>query len=244
MFSKLFVFCSLVFLFGCSSNSTTTYEVAIDPTWNPINFKDRQSNVLGFTTELLTQVSQEEKIQISILSTNWDSILDGLNSRKYAAILSPLHPYKYNEEIYSFSEPFLEIGPVIVAPIDSKDLSINDLSGEAVGAIENSSEILLLEKDPTILIRTYDSVPDALNALVSEHIQAAILPVLEVTAYVDHLYFRKLKIVSKPLNEDGLRMITLKDQSPELREKFNKVLKQMKSDGSYQKLLSKWNLES
>jgi len=244
MFAKLFVFCSLFFLWGCGSNPSTTYEIAIDPTWYPLNFKERQSNLFGFTTDLLTYISQEEDIQISVLNTNWDSLLDGLNNKKYPAILSSLYPYNFNQDLYSFTEPFLEIGPVIVAPIDDSDLSLKKLSGKSVGALDSSPEGLILEKDPTILIRTYDTIPDALNDLVSEHIQAALLPVLEVTAYVDHLYFRKLKIASKPLNEKGLRLVTLKDQEPELREKFDKVLKKMKSDGSYEKLLSKWNLDS
>ena len=241
MFAKLFVFCALFFLYGCNS-PTVTYEIGIDPSWYPLNFQERQKNILGFSTELLTQIALEEKISISVLNTNWDTLLEGLKEKKYQAILTSLYPYNFNEQFYSFSNVFLDIGPVLVAPIASEDLSLKSLSGKAVGALEQSPEILLLEKDPTIFIRTYPSVPDALNDLVSENIQAALLPVLTTSAYIDHLYFRKLKIASKPLNEDGLRLVTLKDASPELIKKFNKELEKMKENGEYEKLLSKWAL--
>ncbi len=243
MFAKLFVFCSLFFLWGCgSSSSSSNYEIAIDPSWAPLNFQERQNNVLGFTTELLTQVSRQEKISVSLLNTNWDSLFEGLNDQKYQAVLSSLYPYNFNLDLYSFSEPFLELGPVLIVPMEASDRSLEALSGKAIGAIAGSPEILLLEKDPTLLIRTYATVPEALNDLVSGSIQGAILPALTASAYVNHLYFRKLMIVSGPLNEEALRLITLKGTSPELIEKFNKALDHMKKNGDYEKLLSKWNL--
>ena len=176
MFAKLFIFCSLFFLTGCGSSpsSSQNYEIAIDPTWAPLNFQDRQNNVLGFATELLTEVSKQESISI--------------------------------------------------------------------GTVLGSPEVLLLEKDPTILIHTYDNIPDTLNDLAAGNIQAALIPSLTARAYVNHLYFRKLKIVSKPLTEEALRLITLKGKSPQLTRKFNKALLDMKKNGDYDKLLSKWDL--
>ncbi len=242
MFTKLFLFCSIFFLWGCNS-PTPKYEIGIDPSWYPLDFQERQTNVFGFSTELLTQISLEENIEFSILNTNWDSLLDGLTTQKYQAILSSLYPYNFNQNIYSFSEPFLNTGPVLVASIQTPELSLKDLSGKTIGVLEGSPEILMLEKDSTISIRSYASVPDTLNDLVAENIHAALLPALNATAYVDHLYFRKLKVASKPLNDQGLRLITLKEKEPKLLEKFNKALEHMKKNKSYTELISKWNLE-
>jgi polar amino acid transport system substrate-binding protein len=246
MFAKLFIFCSLFFLAGCGSSpsSSQNYEIAIDPSWAPLNFQDRQNNVLGFATELLTEVSNQGKISISLLNTNWDSLLEGLKAQKYQGVLTSLYPYNFNQDLYSFSEPFLLLGPVLIVPMQSSDSSLENMSEKAVGAVLGSSEVLVLEKDPTILIHTYDTIPDVLNDLVAGNIQAALLPSLTASAYVNHLYFRKLKIASKPLTEEALRLITLKGKSPQLIEKFNKAIDHMKKNGDYEKLLSKWDLSS
>jgi polar amino acid transport system substrate-binding protein len=245
MFAKLFIFCSLFFLAGCGApSSSQNYEIAIDPSWAPLNFQDRQNNVLGFATELLTEVSKQEKISISLLNTNWDSLLEGLKAQKYQGVLTSLYPYNFNQDLYSFSEAFLELGPVLIVAAQSSDLSLEKMSEKAVGAVVGSPEILILEKDPTILIHTYDTIPDALNDLVAGNIQAALLPSLTASAYVNHLYFRKLKIASKPLTEEALRLITLKGKSPQLIEKFNNALDLMKKNGDYEKLLAKWDLSS
>src|SRR3989339_977953 len=204
MFAKLFVFFSVLFLGACSSSSHLNYEIGVDPSWRPLDFQEKQKNILGFSTELLTKISAKEHLSISLLNTNWDSLFDGLKSKKYQAVLSSLYPYNFNKELYNFSDPFLEIGPVLVLPLQSPKLSLKDLSGKAVGILEGSPDVLLLEKDPSILIRNYVSAPVALNALVSGEIEAALIPILTASSYVDHIYFKKLKIGSPPLTDEGL----------------------------------------
>ena len=178
------------------------------------------------------------------MNTNWDSLFDGLKSKQYQAVLSSLYPYNFNQELYNFSDPFLEIGPVLVLPLQAPKLSLKDLSGKAVGILEGSPDVLLLEKDPSILIRNYISAPVALNALVSGEIEAALIPILTASSYVDHIYFKKLKIGSPPLTDEGLRLITLKGDNVQLIEKFNQALHSLKKNGELEKLLLKWNISN
>ncbi len=243
MLAKLFIPCMLVFLAGCSSTSPN-YEVAIDPTWYPLSFHKEQTSILGFSTDILMQISIQEDISFSQLNTNWDSLLEGLNSQKYKAVLSSLSPYNFNQAVYSFSDPYLPLGPVLIVPLDSSKNSIEEFSGKCIGILQGSRDSLILEKDPTIFIRSYENASSLLTDLVAENVQAALLPVLTASAYVDHLYYKKLKIATLPLNNQGLRLITLKDKAPQLIEKFNRGLEELKKSGEYDKLLAKWNLAS
>lgn len=243
MLAKLFIPCILFFLWGCGS-TPKTYEVGVDPSWYPLSFQKQQNSILGFSTDILTQVSIKEDISFSLLSTNWDTLLEGLNASKYKAILSSLTPYNFNQSVYSFSEPYLPLGPVLIVPLSASETSLEGFTGKSVGILQGSPDSLILEKDPSILIRTYENASSLLTDLVAENVQAALLPVLTASAYVDHLYYKKLKIVSSPLNNQGLRLITLKDKEPDLIEKFNKGIEKLKKSGEYDKLLAKWNLAS
>jgi polar amino acid transport system substrate-binding protein len=100
-----------------------------------------------------------------------------------------------------------------------------------------------LEKYPGILIRTYDSIPKALNAILNGTIDGAIVDILSAVAYCQDLYQGKLKIVTDPLNNEGLRMLSLHDQSQDLILHFNRGIEKLKSSGAYDKLLVKWNLK-
>ena len=241
MLLKFFISCSLIFLAGCGSKAPK-YEIGVDPSWAPLDFQTRQSNIMGFSTELLQAVSLDEKISISLLQVNWDVLFEGLNKGKYQAILSSLQPFNFNSDLYSFSEVFLATGPVLVMPIGSTQKSLKELQGKAIAALQGTPEVLLLEKYPGISISTYDDIPVALNDLVAGKVQGALLPVLPTSAYVRDLYQRRLKIVTAPLTDEGLRLITFKDKAPKLIKAFDKTLNHMKKNGDYEKQLVKWQL--
>jgi polar amino acid transport system substrate-binding protein len=241
MFAKLFLSCLLILLAGCGSNQKP-YEIGIDPSWVPLNFEERQNAILGFSHELFLSIATEKNLPLSLLTVNWDSLFEGLKKDRYQGILSSLYPYNFNKDLYSFSEPFLQIGPVIVTQKGSELHSLKDFDSKTVAVIINSPEVLLLEKYPSILIRPYESIPLALNALASGAVEAALLPILQTSSYVQNLYYRSLQIASAPLTDEGLFLLTLKDKHPKLIKEFNQALSRMKKNGEYQKLLDKWNL--
>ena len=86
----------ILFLSSCGESKNDVYEIALDPLWGFSDFKEKDNNVLGFSTELLRIVSRDEKMSFSILYTNWNSLFSGLNSNTYPAVLSSLHPYNFN----------------------------------------------------------------------------------------------------------------------------------------------------
>ncbi len=228
---------------GCGGSKLDVYEIGLDPLWYPLDFKNKDNNVLGFSTELLRLISKEEKITFSLLYTNWDSLLSGLNAGNYKAILSSLHPYNFNLQNYDFSELYLPIGPVLVLPVSSPYQSLADIKGKQVAALTGSSSILLLESYPNIMISFCNSISDIINQLESGQAVAALLPVLTARAYTTGSFYNRFKIASTPLNDEGLRLITKKGSSPKLLKQFNTGLEKLKKDGRYDTLLTEWRLQ-
>jgi polar amino acid transport system substrate-binding protein len=169
--------------------------------------------------------------------------MEGLQKDKYEAILSSMPPYVFNTQQFDFSEIYLPLGPVLVVPIQSPIRSLDRLDGKEIGVISGSTGPLILEKSPGVLIRFYDSIPKALNDLIAGTIDGAIIDILSAVAYCRDLYQEELKIVTPPLDEEGLRLITKHGSTPTLIKGFNNGLAKMKSNGSYAKLLDKWELQ-
>ncbi len=228
---------------GCSGGkSKNGYSIGVDPTWYPLEVAGREKNVLGFSVELLQEISKRQKLNLTIVQMNWDNLLEGLKGKKYQAILSALPPYAFYGQEYTFSETYLMTGPVIVTPLDSKIDSLESLKDKEVGVMRRSAALELVQKVPGVVVREFDSVPEALNALENGHIQCALIDSLVAKSYVRDLFATKLKVTSTPLIDEGLRLITLFDMSPKLIEKFNKGLEEMKTSGAYTTLLQKWSL--
>lgn len=233
-----------LFLSACSSSgSKTERRIGVDPSWFPLFLAGRENSVTGFSTELLKEIGKIEKISITKVSVNSDNLVEGLQMGKYDAILSSIPPYVFNQQIYDFSELYLPTGPVLVMPINSEFDSFGKLSGKEIGIVPGTKGALLLEKYPAILIRAYDSIPKALNALVHGTIDGALIDVLSAVAYCQDLYQKELKIVTPPLTTEGLRLLTLHGKASDLLLHFNRGLNKLKTTHTYDKLLMKWNLK-
>jgi polar amino acid transport system substrate-binding protein len=238
----LFLLCALLLVVGCDKKKSYDYTVAVDPAWLPVNLPGMEKNLLAFATELLQEIGQTKKKQIGIIPMSWDNILEGLQKKQYDGILSSLYPYLFYEKEYTFSDVYLMTGPVLIVPIKSRIDSLPMLKGKEVGVLHGSKDIPLLEKKDGMLIRYYDSVPELLNDLLRMSIDAAVVDTLMAHAYIRDLYHGQLKIATAPLSTQGLRLVTLYNQSPALIKLFNQGLKTLKATGRYDELLEKWGL--
>ena len=70
----LFVAC-LFMMVSCSSEKEekTTYGVALDPTWFPLNVAGKRANLVAFSQELVKGVAKEEKIQVVLINDHWNT---------------------------------------------------------------------------------------------------------------------------------------------------------------------------
>lgn len=235
----------LIFLFGCGGKSKShTYTIGIDPSWYPLQIAGQDRNILAFSIELLTRIAKEENLQLAVQEMSWDNLFWGLQENKYGSVLSALRPYIFYQKKFSFSQPYLQTGPVIIAAENSLIKNANDLKGKEIAVVRGSSAALLLQTTPEILLQGYDSAALALEALENQDVNAAVLDVLIAQNYVKNLYRGIFKIVGKPLNNEGLRLISLYQQVPTLIKRFDHGLETLKKSGEYRNLLRKWGLSA
>jgi len=225
-----------------STSSIKTYEIALDPSWYALGNTQESGNILGFSTELLQIIGEDQHIAFSLLYTSWDSLLPGLNSMKYQGALTSLLPYSFYQPQYEFSELYLATGPVLVLPSSSPYHSLQDIVNKPVAVLSGSSAILLLEAYPNILISSCQSIAELINQMRSQQVVGALLPLLIARSYTEGSMKADFTIASPPLNTEGLRLIIKRGTNPSLIKNFNTGLKQIQSDGRHQALLSEWKL--
>ncbi|MBS0626077.1 MAG: transporter substrate-binding domain-containing protein [Verrucomicrobia bacterium] len=241
------IFFLALFLSCCSCGNSSRHgdtRIGIDPDWYPIDFQALQSYVNGYTEDLLLEVSKYSGMQIEKITAGWDSLMDGLNEKKYDAILTSMPPYNFNQAKYDFSENFLDLGPVLIVPVGASHTDLSKMSNEVVGVVTGDPAILILQKYPDIVLRKYGTVPELLDAAVDGSIEGALLNRLTASSYVRDIYSGKLKIASAPLTDAGLHLLTLKGKHDHLVHVFNKSIKQLKKKKKIEALQKKWQLDS
>lgn len=238
-------FVAIAFLRSCISSAPPSeryYRILRHTGWYPTNLPGKQARFFAFTGELMRTILLPKGLQIEILDIESDRLFETLDANLADAVMMPVIPTSSLEQKYYFSAPFYKTGPTLIVPVHSEIDSISDLAGKIV-AVRRGSAIVLDLGRYGINFSPYDRMAVAFNDLAAGRIDAIIMPIVEAYAFIEAFFPGKFKVVTSPLNEEGVRLITAKTAKGKfLIDTFDKGFSEMKEHGSYKALLEKWTL--
>lgn len=231
-----------VILFSGCTGFRKKYVVGIDPSFYPANMGGQANNVYGFMVDLLEEIAKTEGVEITYKQVGSESFLNGLQRKAYDGLITPKENIEIQSDIYSTSKPIFLTGPVLVTPNPSGIHSLSQMNDKIVGVVDNSDSLLVVERYSKVFINTYTSPILVMEAMKFKLVDAALLDTLVAYAYVTNVFAGKFQVVTTPLNDEGIYLVTMKDRNPLLIDVINQGVKRMKARGVYKKLLKKWNL--
>lgn len=232
-----------IYLSGCSCNGSKAgkkYYIGIDPSFYPLELELNKKNVYGYSQEILLEMAEELNIRFFVVKANYNSLFNGLEMNTYEAVMSSKYPHSFSTDKYNFSDVFLETGYCLIVKEGMKYSSLSDMNNKLVGYIRGDKSVLLLEKNPSIIVKIYDSTAALLEDVNSGFLDGAILDKIKGTSFVNNLFNGRLKVLP-PLTDDGIRVISLKNDK-EIVDVFNKGLANLKKKGRVAILQKKWGL--
>lgn len=240
------------FLFGLIYSNFTNenlpssvYRISYDAAWSPLELYDKERDLSAFSEEIVRAIAVEEHLPLEVIPLQSENLLEFLDRGNYKGILSSISLQPEEEDKYLSSNPYYLLGPVLVVPKSSNVKLLNELKNQDVGIINDSDELFLRNyKDIHFVFYDYDDLDKMADDVSNHVIQGMILNLIPAYEYTENgLYQNQLKVVTAPLNQDGLRLITKNNpDSKELIKHFNAGLKAIKKNGTYKKKLSKWDL--
>jgi ABC-type amino acid transport substrate-binding protein len=245
-----FVFIGGLVLRGCSHAEhphRSVYYIGRETPWQ-IELLGRERSLTAFTNDLLATIGAEHHIRFQWIETNPSDLLDGLDNESYDFILTAMLPNVINQKHYDFSALLFDLGPVLIVREDSPITSLKEMKGLPIGVpfgFATSFNPARVEGIglSDLSLAYYNDMEKALEALINDQIDGVIMNVIPAYALAQGLYRGKLKIVTAPFNEEGLRLASLRNTGLEdIIKLVNESLKTMRSNGTYQSLIVKWNL--
>lgn len=247
-------FASVVLLAACGSKSssatTTGYKselinskqltIGLEGTYAPYSYR-KDGKLVGFEVELGKAIAKKLDLKANFVPTKWDSLIAGLGSGKFDAVLNDITPTPERKKAYLFSTPYIYSRYAIVSKAGSKLTSLSAIKGKKFIEGTGTDNAVVAKKAGAKIIpngdvaTTYQMVKDgradgAVNATPSWY------------AY------------KKSNSTAGLQMTVLKDseQAPakisaligkkntKLQKKINSAIKALKADGTLKKLSKKY----
>ncbi|MFW6149819.1 MAG: transporter substrate-binding domain-containing protein [Atribacterota bacterium] len=203
-------------------------------------FYDYQGEPSGLDYDILSLFAQKLDMELEVREVGkWDELIAQLVSERGDIIGAGMTRLEEREKQISFSDGYFPTRVVIVTNTDNTELnSISDLKDKTVFSVPNTSCYHALKLVDGIKIDTSFSNPDKLLKAVSEgEVYAVAVDMIE--AMVGQIGYHNLKVVGTISNIQEYGYGIAKDRE-ELLIQLNEFLKEIKNNGTYNKLYKKY----
>ncbi|MEY4980410.1 MAG: hypothetical protein RLZZ352_2680 [Pseudomonadota bacterium] len=115
-------------------------KVAIDPTYEPFTFKTPDGKPTGFDVDIAEALCKEIKRQCVYVEQVWDSMIPGLQAKKYDVIISSMSITEERKKAVDFTDKYYNTPSRIVVKADTPYTDPASLKGKKIGVLKGSTQ--------------------------------------------------------------------------------------------------------
>ncbi|CAI8729828.1 MULTISPECIES: amino acid ABC transporter substrate-binding protein [Bacillus] len=215
------------------------FVVGTEGTYPPFTFHDGGGKLTGFDVELTEEVAKRLGVKPVFKETQWDSLLAGLDAKRFDMVANEVGIREDRQKKYDFSKPYISSSAALVVAKDKdKPASFTDVKG-LTAAQSLTSNYADLAKKNGAKIQGVEGFSQAVELLNTGRVDFTINDKLSVLNYLQTKKDANIKIAAteKEASQSGF---LFRKGSDKLVQEVDKALEDMKKDGTYDKITKKW----
>lgn len=237
---------AMVLLAGCGSEkSKMTHDegvlrVGSETTFPPFEFTEGDKYV-GFDVDLSEAIAKKLGMKMEFKSMGFDALIPAVQSGDIDMIAAGINATPEREKALDFSDVYFDKGGFItVVRKDNTTIhNMDELAGKTVGVQIGTVPADMAKAIPNTTVKEMDSNSNIFMELKAGTIDGAIIDNAVAMYYLKQGADKDLKLVGEPTQSPGT-VLGVKKGNTELQQAINKALKELKEDGTYQKIYDKW----
>ncbi|EHD3049916.1 basic amino acid ABC transporter substrate-binding protein [Campylobacter upsaliensis] len=248
IFAFLVAFLSL-FVVACSDTSTTNNDsnaslslrVGTAPNYKPFDYKE-DAKLTGLDIDLVNEIAKREGIELTWVEMSFDGLIPALKIGKIDMIASAMSATEDRRKSVDFSDVYYTTKNLYIKKKDNETLnSKEDLEGKIIGVQLGTLQEPAAKAIKDTKVQSNESLSVVIMELKEGKIDAVVADKDVSTGYLKE----NADLIGFFEEEDGSEGFSFafdKDKQKEAIEKFNKGLKDLKADGTYDQILTKYEL--
>ncbi|EAH5546678.1 basic amino acid ABC transporter substrate-binding protein [Campylobacter upsaliensis] len=248
IFAFLVAFLSL-FVVACSDTSTTNNDsnaslslrVGTAPNYKPFDYKE-DAKLTGLDIDLVNEIAKREGIELTWVEMSFDGLIPALKTGKIDMIASAMSATEDRRKSVDFSDVYYTTKNLYIKKKDNEALnSKEDLEGKIIGVQLGTLQEPAAKAIKDTKVQSNESLSVVIMELKEGKIDAVVADKDVSTGYLKE----NTDLIGFFEEEDGSEGFSFafdKDKQKEAIEKFNKGLKDLKADGTYDQILTKYEL--
>ena len=245
---KIFVVALILitaFFTGCMGNSEKI-TIGIDDEFAPLGFHDSQGELVGFDIDLAKEAGKRMGVDIVFKTIDWNNKRNEILSGNIDMIWNGLDITEERKEYMIFSEPYMDDRQILLVKKgnDQNIRSEGDLEGKRVGTQAGSTSDCYLNREDNLKkslkdYHTYNKFGEVLDALKNGEIDVLICDEL-IARYEMNNYHDQFELVDVSIGSITEMAIGFRKDNDKLRDRVQKVFKDMIADGTASEISEKW----
>ncbi|OFS09092.1 arginine ABC transporter substrate-binding protein [Hafnia sp. HMSC23F03] len=225
-----------------SASAAEIIRFAAEASYPPFEFMDANNQMQGFDIDLANAICKQMKATCTFTNQSFDSLIPSLKFKRIDAVISGMDITPERQKQVAFTAPYYDNSALFIAE-KGKVADIAALKGKRVGMQNGSThQKYLQEKHPEITPVPYDSYQNAILDLKNGRLDAVFGDTAVVNEWLKQnaaLAAVGDKVTDPNYFGTGLG-IAVRQNNAELLNQFNAALNQLKQDGTYKTIYSKW----
>lgn len=226
------------FLAAATAAQADTIRIGIEGAYPPFNAVDAQGKLHGFDVDIANALCEKMQAKCELVAQDWDGIIPALMARKFDAIVSSMVVTEERSKQVDFTDPYYRTLLAVAVAKDSKipDVSVDSLKDKTVGAQSASTQGMYAEDvygKAGADVRLYPTPDEAGSDLINGRLDAIVHDKFPLLEWLDKNSEDCCKLLGIIPGTEGLTSIAVRKGETELRDRFNKAIKEIREDGSY-----------
>jgi polar amino acid transport system substrate-binding protein len=242
----LYILTLLITTFVTTSVFAVTKSLVIgtNAAYAPFEFINTKGKIDGFDIDLIKAVVEQAGFKESVLIKDMEftGLIPSLVSKKIDVIAAGMVITAERQKAVSFTSPYADEGLVIVTTNDANFTTLEDLAGKKVGAEMGTTSADLAKTIKGAEVIEYDASDIFVN-LSSKKVDAIIQTEAVAKYYIKTTKKNNLKTVGSnllPTDKTNQLGFAVNLENKELLSKLEKALKEVKENGTFDKIYKKW----
>ncbi|GAB3188804.1 ABC transporter substrate-binding protein [Hydrogenophaga aquatica] len=223
-------------------------KVAIDPTYEPFTYKTADGKPTGFDVDIAEALCAQIKRKCVFVEQVWDSMIPGLQARKYDVIISSMSITDERKRVVDFTNKYYATPSSVVVKAGTAYSGPASLKGKKIGVLKGSTQekYAMGELKPAgVTVVPYEAQDQVYLDIKSGRLDGTVADKVEVTGG----FLRKDEgkgygfvgpdLYDKKYFGDGIGVALRKGQN-DLKNQLNQAITTIRADGTYDKIAKKY----
>ncbi|MCQ6561485.1 ABC transporter substrate-binding protein/permease [Paenibacillus mendelii] len=217
-----------------------TIVMGTSPDYAPYESVDAKGGgeIIGMDIDIANHIADKLGYELKISSMDFNGLLAALQTKRVDFVMSAMSVTEERKQSIDFSDSYYAARNTIVSSEEDNFTSLDQLKGKRIGVQLGSTQEKVTQELKDASVKKLNRIPDMIQEIRAGRLDAAIIEDAIALEYTTSNPELKFNMIPASSGDEGYAIAFPKGSA--LTNDFNRVLEEMKNDGTLQAITDKW----